>query len=135
MGSRQALVLTLSGCLLLAGLTRIAGPAPGGGRSAAWPRPGGHALVRVTCAPGEAAALAADGFDIASGARGRWVEIVADAGAIARLEARGLRPAVIDADLEGATHRSRLASEDGSPLGAYTTYAELTDRLQALHAS
>jgi hypothetical protein len=102
--------------------------------AAPWLRPDGHALVRVACAPGDAEALAADGFDVASGDRGRWLEIVADAAAMARLEARGLHPVVIDPDLEGTSHRSRLAAEDNSPLGAYTTYQELTDRLQALRA-
>jgi hypothetical protein len=111
--------------LLLTGLMVAAAPGP---------RRDGHALVRVVCAPGEAEALAADGFDIASGDRGQWLEIVADAAAMERLAARGLRPTIIDPDLEGASRRSRLAAEDPSPLGAYTTYQELTDRLQALHA-
>jgi hypothetical protein len=39
-------------------------------------------LVRVTCTPGEAAQLSADGFDIGRSEPGQWVEVVTDAPAL-----------------------------------------------------
>ncbi len=91
-----------------------------------------HDLIVVEAPGGTLAALAAAGYDIVGGKPGVEAKILATAAEQARLTADGYRFVVEQPDLE-----SFYAARDGKGIGfgAFHTYSETMDQLDALHAA
>jgi hypothetical protein len=104
---------------------------PGAIAAAPLPSPH-HDLVVVEAPGGTLAALAAAGYDIVGGKPGFEAKILATPAEQARLTADGYRFVVEQRDLE-----SFYAARDGKGIGfgAFHTYSETMDQLDALHAA
>jgi hypothetical protein len=91
-----------------------------------------HDLVVVEAPGGTLAALAAAGFDLVGGKPGFEAKILATPAEQARLTADGYRFVVEQRDLE-----TFYAARDGKGIGfgAFHTYSETMDQLDALHAA